>query len=98
MDKPKTLVEVYSELLEPYGIATSPLQEVLREAAERVGLLPPSAKPQQRQKSAANGRKIQREEDLADRRLLVASFFKELRAGLRDKPSSTGTAQAILGR
>jgi hypothetical protein len=35
---------------------------------------------------------------LALRRVFVAIFFKQLRPGLRDKPGSLGTAQAILGR
>ena len=95
---PKSLVEVYTELLEPYAIATSPFQEVLREAAERAGWRLPSAKAALRQRTAASGRKVQRQEDLAHRRLLVASFFKELRAEMRAKPSSLGTAQAILGK
>ena len=98
MEKPKTLVEVYAELLEPYGIATSPLQEVLREAAERAGWRLPSAMGQLRQHTAARGRTTQREEDLALRRIFVAIFFKQLRPDLRDKPGSLGTAQAILGR
>jgi hypothetical protein len=96
--KSKTLVELYTELLEPYGIPTSPLQEVLREAAERAGWRLPSAKADLRQQTAASGRKIQREEDLAHRRIFVSIFFKQLRPALRAKPSSLGTVQAILGR
>jgi hypothetical protein len=96
--KPKTLVEVYAELLEPYSIATSPLQEVLREAALRAGWHLPSAKAVLRQRAAASGRKTQVEQDLAHRRILVSFFFKNLRPGLQAKPSSQGTAQAIIGR
>jgi hypothetical protein len=98
VNEPKTLVEVYAELLEPYGIATSPLQEILREAAERAGWRLPSGKADLRQRAAASGRKTQREEDLAHRRLLVMIFFKKLPPALRAKPGSLGTAQAILGR
>jgi hypothetical protein len=98
MNKPKTLVDVWADLLNPYGIPTSPIQEVLHEAAKRAGWRLPSAKADLRQRAAASGRTTQRHEDLAHRRLLVASFFKGLRADLRDKPSSLGTAQAILGR
>jgi hypothetical protein len=95
---PKSLVEVYAELLEPYGIATSPLQEVLREAAKRAGWRLPSAKAVLRQRAAASGRKTQVEQDLAHRRILVSFFFKKLRSDLRAKPGSDGTAQAIIGR
>ena len=80
MKKPKTLVELYTELLEPYGIATSPLQEVLHEAAKRAGWRPPSGKAELRQQAAASGRKTQREEDLAHRRLLVSDLFQKAAA------------------
>jgi hypothetical protein len=96
--KPKPLVEQYTELLKPYGIATSPRQEVLHEAAKRAGWRLPSGKADLRQRAAASGRKTQREEDLAHRRLLVMIFFKKLAPALRAKPGSLGTAQAILGR
>jgi len=96
--KPKTLVEVFTELLEPYGIPPSPLHEVLHEAAKRAGWRLPSAKADLRQRVAASGRKIQREQDLALRRILVSHLFKKLRADLRATPGSLGTAQAILGR
>jgi hypothetical protein len=96
--KPKTLIEVYAELLEPYGIATSPLQEVLREAALRAGWQLPSAQAAQRQRTAARGRTTQVEQDLAHRRLLVSFFFKKLSATLQAKPSSVGTAQTIIGK
>jgi hypothetical protein len=96
--KPKTLVDIYAELLEPFGIATSPLQEVLREAALRAGWHLPSAKADLRQRAAAKGRQTQREEDLAVRRVFVAIFFKQLSTHLREMPGSLGTAQAILGR
>jgi hypothetical protein len=98
VEKPKTLVDVYAELLEPYAIATTPLQEVLREAAERAGWRLPSFKAQERQRAAANGRKTQQEEDLAHRRLLVSFFFKKLPLRLQSKYGSLATAQAILGR
>jgi hypothetical protein len=99
--KPRPLVEIFAELLDPY--VTPPqflqgLREVLFEAATRAGWRPPSVKAQLRQLAAARGRTIQRKEDLALRRVFVAIFFKELRPGLRDKPGSEGTAQAILGR
>jgi len=99
--KPRPLVEIFTELLDPYGIPPEFLQElreVLHEAAKRAGWRPPSAKAQLRQRAAARGRKIQREEDLALRRVFVAIFFKKLRPGLRDKYGSVGTAQAILGK
>lgn len=98
MKKPKPLVEVFADLLDPYGIASLPLQEVLREAAIRAGWRPPSASLQLRQYKAAQGRKTQREEDLALRRVFVSIFFKKLGPSLRAKPGSLGTAQAILGR
>jgi hypothetical protein len=98
MEQPKTLVELYTELLDPFNIAALPLQEVLREAAIRAGWRLPSPKADLRQRAAATGRMTQRHEDLAHRRLLVASFFRELRPDLRATPSSLGTAQAILGR
>ena len=87
--------------MDPYGAPPAFLQElreVLHEAAKRAGWHPPSVKAQLRQRAAARGRKIQREDDLALRRVFVAIFFKELRPGLRGKPGSLGTAQAILGR
>jgi hypothetical protein len=96
--KPKTLVEMYAELLEPYGIATSPLHEVLREAAVRAGWHLPSFKAQERQRAAAKGRKTQVEQDIAHRRILVSFFFKKLRRDLRAKPGSERTAQAIIGK
>ena len=74
-----------------------PLHQVLREAAKRAGWHLPSAKIQQRQKVAARARTNQREEDLALRRILVAHVFKLLPL-LRKKPSSTATAQAIIGQ
>jgi hypothetical protein len=96
--KPKTLIEIYAELLEPYNIATSPLQEVLREAALRAGWYLPSAKAVLRQRAAASGRKTQVEQDLAHRRILVSFFFKKLKPIYRAKPGSERTAQAIIGR
>jgi hypothetical protein len=98
MKKPKTLVELFTELLEPCAIPTSDRQEVLQQAAIRAGWRRPSAKAQLRQQVAAQHRKIQREEDLALRRVFIAIFFKTLRPGLQAKPGSLGTAQAILGK
>jgi hypothetical protein len=98
VNKPKSLVEIYTELLEPFGIATLPLQEVLREAAVRAGWRVPSLKADLRQRTAARGRKTQQEEDLAHRRLLVSFFFKKLQLRHRSKPGSLATAQTILGR
>ena len=98
--KPKTLVEVFAELLDPYGIPTSPLEQLLREAALEAGwCLPgPSPKAALRQRAAARGRKVQREHDLAYRRLLVAFFFKKLPRGRQSTPGSLATAQAIISR
>jgi hypothetical protein len=99
--KPRPLVEIFTELLDPYRVPPEflrELREVLHEAAERAGWRRPSATAQLRQHAAARGRITQREEDLALRRVFVAIFFKELRPALRDKPGSLGTAQAIIGR
>jgi hypothetical protein len=99
--KQRPLVEIFTELMDPYGTPPAFFQEfreVLHKAAKRAGWLPPSAKAQLRQHAAARGRIKQREEDLAIRRVFVAIFFKQLRPGLRNKPGSLGTAQAILGR
>jgi hypothetical protein len=98
IEEPKFLIAVFAQLLRPYGIPPTPLHEVLHEAAKAAGWTVPSEKAQFRQKVAAGGRKIQREHDLAHRRVLVAYLFRRLRANLRAKPSSTGTVQAIIGR
>jgi hypothetical protein len=98
VEKPKSLVDLYAELLEPYSIATLPLQEVLREAAIRAGWCLPSPKAYLRQRAAARGRKTQRQDDLAHRRLLVSFFFKRLPRRLQAKTGSLATAQAIVGR
>jgi hypothetical protein len=92
------LVELFAELLRPYGIPPTLLHEVLCEAAQRAGWTRPSLKARRRQKAAARARTRQREEDLALRRILVAYWFKRLRPRLQAKPGSTGTAQAIIGR
>jgi hypothetical protein len=99
--KPKPLVEIFTELLDPYGIPPEFLQElsdVLHEAAKRAGWRPPSPKADLRQRTAARARQTQREEDLAHRRLLVSLFFKKLPARFQSEYGSLGTAQAILGR
>ena len=57
-----------------------------------------SANAQRRQQVAARARQVQREEDLAHRRVLVALLFRQLRPGLQKRPASLGTAQAIIGR
>lgn len=98
---PRLLVDIFTELLDPNIKPPKwlrELTEVLHAAAKRAGWRPPSAKAQRRQQAAARGRNIQREEDLALRRVFVAIFFKKLRTDLREKPGSLGTAQAILGR
>jgi hypothetical protein len=94
----KSLVELFAQLLRPYGRPPTPLHEVLYEAAGRAGWTPPSAKALARQQTAARGRNSQREEDMAHRRVLVGYLFKQLGRGLRAKPASLGTAQAIIGR
>jgi hypothetical protein len=94
----KSFVVLFTELLRPCVIPPTPLHEVLHEAAKRAGWSPPSAKAHRRQHVAANARKIQREEDLAHRRVLVSYIFKQLRPDLRARPASLGTAQAIIGR
>jgi hypothetical protein len=96
----EALVERFAELLQPsgYRAARIPLCQVLREAAQRAGWHLPSPKIQQRQRAAARGRTNQREEDVALRRIFVSHLFKELPFRLRQKPSSTATAQVIIGR
>jgi hypothetical protein len=95
------LVDLFAELLQPYyGIPPTPLHEVLHGAAKRAGWAPPSASAtaQDSQGAATRGRTIQREQDLALRRILVAYVYKQLRPSLQAKPGSTGTAQAIISR
>ena len=106
MKKREDLVTRYAELLQPYyGIPPTPLHEVLHEAAKRAGWAPPLASgehssalsaPRHRQQAAARGRTIQREQDQALRRVLVGHLFKQLPPTLRAKPSSQGTALAII--
>jgi hypothetical protein len=104
VDKRESLIELYAKYLarpiprRPYAIEPDPLQEILHEAAKRAGWRPPSAKARDRQRTAARARTVQRQQDLALRRCLVAYIFKTLRPGLKQKPSSTGTAQVIIGR
>jgi len=94
----KAVIVLFTELLRPHVLPPTMLHEVLQEAAKRAGLAPPSAKAHRRQHVAALARKIQREEDLALRRVFVSYIFKQLRSGLRARPASLGTAQAIIGR
>jgi len=99
--KPKPLLEIFTELMDPYHTPPAFLQEfreMLHEAAKRTGWRAPSAKAQLRQRAAARGRKVQREEDLALRRVFVAIFFKQLGRHLREKHGSVRTAQAIIGK
>jgi hypothetical protein len=91
------LVDLFAELLQPYyGIPPTPLHEVLHEAAKRAGWIPPYEKARPRQQAAARGRTIQREQDQAHRRVLVMRLFKQLPIALQAKPSSRGTALAII--
>jgi|SRR6266404_1557223 len=57
-----------------------------------------SEKAQLRQRTAVGGRTIQRDQDLALRRVLVSYLFKNLPPRLQAKPGSTATAQAIIGK
>jgi hypothetical protein len=98
LEQRKAVIVLFTELLRPRVMPPTILHGVLQEAAERAGLVPPSAKAHRRQHVAAHARKIQREEDLALRRVLVSYLFKQLRSGLRARPASLGTAQAIIGR
>jgi hypothetical protein len=95
------IADLFAELLQPYyGIPPTPLHEILQEAAKRAGWVLPSAsaEAQNRQQAAARGRTIQREQDLALRRVLVAYVFKQLQPALQAKPGSQGTARAIIRR
>jgi hypothetical protein len=94
----KSILVFFAGLLRPYGIPPTPLHEVLQEATIRAGWILPSAKAKRHQQAAAKARKIQREEDLAHRRVLVSHIFKQLRPGLQKRPGSLGTAQAVIGR
>lgn len=97
----RALVGLLAELLDPGGSVVGPasvLRKILYEAAKRAGWKSPSGKAQRRQEVAALGRNKQRQEDLALRRILVSHIFKDLKPGLRAKPGSLGTAQAIIGR
>jgi hypothetical protein len=97
----KALVGLFAQLLNPSGMEVAPasvLRKILHEAATRAGWNAPSAKAQHRQQVAALGRKKQRQEDLALRRILVCHVFKDLPRRLRKEPGSLGTAQAVIGR
>ena len=98
MNERKSATVLFAGLLQPYGIPPTPLHDVLCEAAKRAGWTPPYAKARLRQQAAARGRTIQRQEDLALRRVLVSYSFKQLRPGLQAKPASLATAQAIIRR
>lgn len=91
-------VALFTDLFRPYGMPPSLLHEALHEAAKHAGWTARSPRAQRRQHLAAQGRKIQREDDLALRRVCVSYIFKQLRPSLRAKPASVGTAQAIIGR
>jgi hypothetical protein len=93
------LIAAYAELLNPSGIIpASERHEILREAAKMAGWVEPSFAMESRQKKAATARVVQRREDQAYRRIMVAYHFRHLPQRLRDKPSSTATAQAIMKR
>lgn len=92
------LIDELTELLRPCAIPPSPIQAIFQEAAKRAGWRAPSVRIQQRQRRAADGRKRQRAEESALRRVMVAIIFKRLPARLRNSPQSLGTAQAIIGR
>ena len=97
----RALVGLFAELLDPDGLVVGPaavIRKILYEAAERAGWNLLSGKARRRQEVAAPGRNKQRQEDLASRRILVSYIFKQLKPGLRAKPGSLGTAQAIIGR
>jgi hypothetical protein len=96
--KGEALIDYFTELLRPHAIPPSVLHEVLHEAARRAGWRLPSAKAQNRQKAAARGRNVQRQQDLALRRLAVAWFLKQLPPRLQRAPQSTATVQAIIAR
>lgn len=98
LEQRKAVTVLFTELLRPHVMPPTILHGVLQEAARRAGLVPPSANAQRRQQVAAQGRKIQRELDMAHRRVLVSYIFKQLRPDLQARPASLGTAQAIIGR
>lgn len=95
-DEQAKLLDFYTQLLGPFAVPVSDLQEILHEAAKQAGWREPSAAIQLRQKKAVLGRNIQRQEDLAWRRIMIAHVFKLLPQRLQDKPSSIATAQAII--
>jgi hypothetical protein len=94
----RAAIDYFAKLLRPRGIPPSPLHEILQEAARQAGWTLPSAKAQNRQKVAARARTVQREQDLAVRRIAVACCFKRLPARLQRRPQSTATVQAIIGK
>jgi hypothetical protein len=98
VNESRFLVAALAEIMRPYGIPPTLFHEALHEAAKKAGWAPPSELVQRRQKLAARARKNQREQDLALRQVLVAYLFQRLPQRLQAKPSSTGTAQAIIGR
>jgi hypothetical protein len=96
--KREDLVKFFADKLRPHPTPPSALHEILHEAAQKAGWTLPSPQLESRQRKAAQGRKVQREEDLAHRRVLVAAIFKGLSPKHRAAPASTATAQAIIGK
>jgi hypothetical protein len=96
--QPGMFAALFADLFRPYGIPPSPLHKALHDAARQAGWSLPSVNARRRQHIAAQGRKIQRDDDLAMRRVCVSYIFKQLRPSLQAKPASVGTAQAIIGR
>jgi hypothetical protein len=98
VDEYESAIQEFAELLRPYALPPTPAHVVLQQAAKLAGWIPPSERPRSVQQIAARGRARQRQRGQALRRVLVSYLFKTLPRRLRAKPSSTATAQAILGR
>jgi hypothetical protein len=80
------------------AVPTSPLSDIVFKALDRSGWERPASKARLIQVKGGMGRGRQLNQNMAVRRIFVAFFFKKLRRGLRAKPQSLGTAQAIIGR